>query len=242
MHSVLSIVSLFPSCPFSFCHCICLSFRGSTASNCLVGIFKCFWYSGYDLWHLTTSLTRWTSSYDLWHLTTSLTRWISSYDLWHLTTSLTPWISSYDLWHLTTSLTRWTSNYDLWHLTTSLTWWTSSYDLWHLTTSLTRWTSSYDIWHQTTSLPRWTLVLATKPTSRASWHLAMDRDLYQSGISTPPLSISMVVTIELTNCYHWPLTHTTELWSNMTVIYRVKTTHLRLTIILIIPYIFFYII
>ena len=178
MHSVLSIVSLFPSCPFSFCHCICLSFRGSTASNCLVGIFKCFWYSSYDLWHLTTSLTRLTSSYDLWHLTTSLTRW----------------------------------------------------------------TSSYDIWHQTTSLPRWTLVLATKPTSRASWHLAMDRDLYQSGISTPPLSISMVVTIELTNCYHWPLTHTTELWSNMTVIYRVKTTHLRLTIILIIPYIFFYII
>jgi hypothetical protein len=154
MHSVLSIVSLFPSCPFSFCHCICLSFRGSTASNCLVGIFKCFWYSSYALWHLTTSLTRWTSSYDIWLLD------FSSHHETHLKSFLTP--------------------------------------------------------------------------SHGQGFISI-RDFY-------PLSISMVVTIELTNCYHWPLTHKTELWSNMTVIYRVKTTHLRLTIIVIIPYIFFYIV
>jgi len=103
--------------------------------------------------------------------------------------------------------------------------------------------SRYGLWHLTTSLKNgWTLVLATKPTSRVSWHLPMDGGLYQSGISTPPPLFNKHGNHNRADKL-LPLTisQTPELWSNMTVISRVKTAHLRLTIIVIIPYIFYYI-
>jgi len=66
----------------------------------------------------------------------------------------------------------------------------------------------------------------------------MDGGLYQSGISTPPLFNKHGNHNRADKLLPLTISQTPELWSNMTVISRVKTAHLRLTIIVIIPYIF----